>query len=140
LLPARPLVLWHYNDLSDARFTFGPKYLRLRADADMPDPQKIGALNKQGWAAYRRADQLFIKRFAYEASATYPDYGCNVETYTAGNYIELESLSPLRQLAPDATTTHTEHWHLFANVDTGTTEDALHEALEPLIAQTAGIS
>ncbi len=136
LLPARPLVLWHYTDMADARFTFGAKYLRLRTDVDAESPQKIGALCKQGWAAYHRADQLYVKRFAYEAGALYPDYGCNVETYTAGNYIELESLSPLRQLAPGATATHTERWYLFAGVDTGATEATLHETIAPLIAQT----
>lgn len=133
LLPARPLVLWHYTDMADARFTFGSKYLRLRTDASAESPQKIGVLCKRGWAAYRLADQLYVKQFDYEAGATYPDYGCNVETYTAGNYVELESLSPLRRLAPGATATHTEHWQLFANVDTGQTEDGLHQAIAPLI-------
>jgi hypothetical protein len=129
LLPARPLVLWHYTDMTDARFTFGAKYLRLRTDAERDTPQKIGALCKQGWAAYRRADQLYVKRFAYEADARYPDYGCNVETYTNADYVELESLSPLSQLAPGATATHTERWQLFANIDTGQTEDSLHQAI-----------
>jgi hypothetical protein len=129
LLPARPLVLWHYTDMSDARFTFGAKYLRLRTEAARDTPQKIGALCKQGWAAYRRLDQLYVKRFAYEADASYPDYGCNVETYTNADYVELESLSPLSQLAPGATATHTERWQLFANIDTGQTEDSLHQAI-----------
>ncbi len=137
LLPARPLVLWHYTDMSDARFTFGAKYLRLRTAASAESPQKIGALCKQGWAAYHRAEQLYVKRFDYEAGATYPDYGCNLETYTAGNYIELESLSPLRHLAPGASATHTERWYLFAGVDAGATETALHEAIVPLVAQTS---
>ncbi|MFL6212098.1 MAG: hypothetical protein ACJ74W_24855 [Pyrinomonadaceae bacterium] len=129
LLPARPLVLWHYTDMSDVRFTFGAKYLRLRTDAERDTPQKIGALCKQGWAAYQWAEQLFVKRFAYEADARYPDYGCNVETYTNADYVELESLSPLSQLAPGATATHTERWQLFANVATGQTEDSLHRAI-----------
>jgi hypothetical protein len=138
LLPARPFVVWHYTDMSDARFTFGRKFVRLRTDADAETPQKIGALDKQGWAAYRRADQLFVKRFAYEAGANYPDYGCNVETYTAANYIELESLAPLQRLAPDEHMKHVERWHLFKDFNGGASEDELDEAITPFIAQTTG--
>ena len=139
LLPARPLVLWHYTDMSDARFRYGPRYLRLRTDASAESPQKIGALCKQGWAAYRRADELYVKRFPYEPGAPYPDYGCNVETYTAANYVELESLAPLSRLEPGATATHTERWHLFAHVATGATEEELHSAIAPLTAELAGV-
>ncbi|HEX8178872.1 MAG TPA: hypothetical protein VF525_04950 [Pyrinomonadaceae bacterium] len=136
LLPARPLVLWHYTDMADARFTFGSRYVRLRTDARAETPQKIGALDKQGWAAYRQADQLYVKLFDYEAGATYPDYGCNVETYTNADYVELESLSPLRHLAAGATATHTERWHLFANVEPDAPDEAsLQQTIEPLIAQ-----
>jgi hypothetical protein len=139
LLPARPFVLWHYTDMSDARFTFGRRYARLRAAADAPDPQKIGALCKLGWAAYLRGDELFVKRFPYEEGAPYPDYGCNVETYTAGDYVELESLAPLTRLEPGATATHTERWYLFAGVEAGLTETALEETIEPLVAATTGV-
>ncbi len=32
LLPARPMVLWHYTDLSDPRFQLGDRFLRLSTD------------------------------------------------------------------------------------------------------------
>ncbi|HPD14003.1 MAG TPA: hypothetical protein PLE19_03595 [Planctomycetota bacterium] len=72
LLPARPMVLWHYTDLSDPRFTLGPRYLRLRTDESLAEPQKIGIANKQGWAAYFRQGTLFIKEFAYEEGRPTP--------------------------------------------------------------------
>src|SRR4029077_2022034 len=56
IAPARPLVLWHYTDLRDPRFGFGTRLLRLRADETRPAPQKIGVLDRQGWAAYPRGD------------------------------------------------------------------------------------
>jgi hypothetical protein len=61
-----------------------------------------------------------------------------METYTNADYVELESLSPLSQLAPGATATHTERWQLFANIDTGQTEDSLHQTIAPLIEKNDG--
>jgi hypothetical protein len=136
VLPARPLVLWHYTDLSDARFTLGRRLIRLRTDSANDEQQKIGALDKQGWAAFRRGSTLFVKRFGYEEGAIYPDYGCNVECFTAGSFIELESLAPLRRLEPGERAEHTERWSLFRDFDAGATEDTLAAALEALLPQT----
>jgi len=136
LLPARPLVLWHYTDLTDARWSIGKKYIRLSTDERAAHPQKIGLMNKQGWGAYQLGGTLFVKRFAYDENATYPDYGCNCETYTAGAFIEVESLSPTHRLEPGASAEHLERWSLFKNVETGTTEADLDAALSPLITKT----
>jgi len=133
LLPARPMVLWHYTDLSDPRFTIGPKYLRLRTDDGLEEPQKVGVANKQGWAAYHRADTLFIKQFPYYANAVYPDCGCNCESYTAGSFIELESLGPMALLGPGEFTEHVEKWSLHRNVNIGSTEKSLERALRPIV-------
>jgi hypothetical protein len=135
LLPARPLVLWHYTDLTDARWSLGKKFIRLSTDTQASHPQKIGMLNKQGWAAYARGMTLFVKRFAYEEGALYPDYGCNCETYTAGDFIEVETLSPLARLEPGASAEHLERWSLFADVETGATEATLEAALNSLLSQ-----
>lgn len=136
LLPARPLVLWHYTDLSDPRWTISGKYIRLRTDESLPAPQKAGMTNKQGWAAYLRRGTLFVKRFPYTEGASYPDYGCNNETYTAGPFIEVESLGPLQRLEPGEAAEHTERWYLFANVQAGESEAQLESAIAPLVAQT----
>jgi hypothetical protein len=129
LLPARPFVLWHYTDLSDARWSVGKKLIRLRTDASASRPQKAGMLNKQGWAAYQLDDTLFVKRFAYREGAAYPDYGCNCETYTAGDFIEVESLAPLGRLEPGASAEHEERWTLFRDVKAGAGEDELDAAI-----------
>jgi hypothetical protein len=136
LLPARPLVLWHYTDLTDARLALGRRLVRLRADEAAEDPLKIGATNKQGWAAYLRGATLFVKRHPYEEGASYPDYGSNVEAFTAGSFIELESLSPVRRLEPGATASHEERWHLFRDFDAGATEDSLADALARVLPET----
>ena len=136
LLPARPLVLWHYTDLSDPRWTFGKKYIRLRSDEKLSEPQKLGLLNKQGWAAYLRQQTLFVKHAPYIAGATYPDYGCNFETYTAGAFIEVESLAPLQRLEPGESAEHTERWFLFQGINIGATEESLDSVLTSTLAQT----
>lgn len=133
LLPARPMVLWHYTDLSDPRWKIGPKYIRLRADANMSEPQKVGIANKQGWAAFHHKGTLFIKSVAYKSGASYPDYGCNNETYTAGEFIELETLSPLCHLEPGETVEHIEYWWLFQDITTGATDMEVYDVLQPVL-------
>ena len=135
LLAARPLVLWHFTNLADPRWRIGEKYICLRTDANLPEPQKIGILNKQKWAAYHRRETLFVKQFAYLEEAVYPDYGCNNETYTAGSFMELESLAPLQRLRPGESATHLERWHLFQGVEIGATEAQIEAAIKPRLAQ-----
>jgi len=137
LLPVRPLVLWSYTDLSDPRFTIGPKYIRVRVMADRTEPQKIGIGNRQGWAAYHRGRTLFVKRFPYDGAARYADFGSNCETYVKGSFVELESLGPLQRLEPGASTEYVEHWYLFPDVEIGGTEATLDAALRPLLPKTA---
>jgi hypothetical protein len=135
LLPTRAIATWAYTDLSDPRWTLGRKYIRLRTDASMKEPQKIGVANRQGWAGYLRGDLLFIKRVTWEESGTYPDFGVNTETYTAENFIELETLGPLRRLQSGDAATHEERWSLFRGVSAGTTEASLDAALQPLLSR-----
>jgi hypothetical protein len=125
LLPARALVLWPYTDMSDARLSFGRRFVRLRSDASSDEPQKIGLMNKRGWAGYVLDGTLFVKNFPYEEGAVYPDYGCNNEFFTAGLFIEVESLSPLKLLEPGDSIEHVERWRLFEGV--GDDEDSLEE-------------
>lgn len=133
LLPARPMTLWHYTDLSDPRWTFGRKFIQLRTDDTMETPQKIGIASKQGWAGYWRSQILFLKRVRYQEGARYPDYGSNVETYTAGSFVEVETLGPLERLQPGQSAEHTESWSLHANVEIGTSESTLEAALAPIV-------
>jgi hypothetical protein len=135
LLPARPLVLWPFTDMTDPRWTFGKSYLRLKTDENIKEAQKIGVANKQGWAGYVRNKLLFVKRFPYLEGQHYPDMGCNNETYTAGSFMELETLAPMRHLNWGEAAEHTEKWRLYKDVDIGTTEATLDAAITPLIAQ-----
>jgi hypothetical protein len=136
LLPVRAMTLWAYTDLSDPRWQIGPKFLRLRTDAARAGSQKVGIANKQGWAAYHRNGQLFVKRYDWQDTATYPDFGVNTEAYTAGAFVELETLGAQVSLAPGAAATHQERWFLFKDVHQPPGDDALAAALAPHLAQT----
>jgi hypothetical protein len=113
LLPARPLVLWHYTQMADPRWIWGNKYIQLRQDPKAATPQKCGLLNKQGWAAYALNGDLFVKRYKFDENGKYPDFGCNTECFTNADICEVETLGPLTKLAPDGGfVQHEETWSL----------------------------
>jgi hypothetical protein len=112
LLPVRTLTQWSYTDFSDSRWSFSKDEIRLRVDENAASPQKFGVLNKQGWAAYECNGLRFTKRAEYIEDAVYPDMNSNFEAYTAGNFVELETLSPLNKLAPGESASHRENWEL----------------------------
>jgi hypothetical protein len=133
LLPVRAMTMWAYTDLSDPRWTLGPRFIRLRTDGSRSGSQKIGVANKRGWAAYARGRQLFIKRYAWDESRTYPDYGVNTEAYTAGTFIELETLGPMATLSPGSSADHQEKWSLVRDIDTSGDDEALERVLSPVL-------
>ncbi|MDQ6765238.1 MAG: hypothetical protein M3Z22_03940 [Verrucomicrobiota bacterium] len=136
LVPARAIVVWYFTDLTDPRISLGKKFLRLRTDAARAEPQKIGAANRQGWCAWHHGPtrSLFVKRFPYDEEATYPDFGANVETYTAGDYMEVETLGPPQDLEQGEAAEHTEHWQLFRDVQLDSeNENVIAETLMPLL-------
>ena len=136
LQPVRAMTLWAYTDLSDPRWQVGPKFLRLRTDAARAGSQKVGIANRQGWAGYHRNGQLFVKRYDWQESATYPDFGVNTEAYTAGAFVELETLGPLVSLAPGAAATHEERWFLFRDIEQPANDDELGKVLAPHLQTT----
>ena len=121
VLPARPLVMWTYTDMSDSRWTWGKHVVRFRHDANK-GPNKIGALVDQGYAACVFQGNTFLKRFGLDTNATYPDFECNFETFSRQDMLEIESLGPMQFVPAGGYCTHDERWYL---VDSDApTEDA----------------
>ncbi len=137
MLPARPLVLWHYTDMSDPRLSWGEKYIILRQDPKAETKNKIGMLNCQGWAAYLLRGCVFVKRFPCVKGAPYPDFGCNCESYTDPDILEIESLGPLSTIEPEGAVEHIEDWYLF-KADIDLDEKSFDEKLMPLISGVLG--
>jgi len=138
LLPARPLALWHYTDMSDPRWTWGRSFIQLRQDPRRAAPQKIGLFIRDGWAAYLRGGGVFIKRFSARADAPHADYGCNAETFTNSDMLEIESLGATVRLPPGGAVKHVEHWGLFKE-RIGATEKSLGQKLLPLVRRVAAV-
>jgi hypothetical protein len=139
LLPNRGIVLWPYTDLSDPRWHFGRDFFTLRQSEGFP-PTKIGLAHREKWVAYVIGDSLFLKTFDYVTGAVYPDGGCNFETFTNGEMIEIESLGPLATLAPGESVSHSESWYLFpiSSAAEINSEESLAGWLRPFL-QRAGI-
>lgn len=139
LLPNRGIVLWPYTDLSDPRWHLGSCFFTLRQSENFP-PTKIGLAHREKWIAYVIEDSIFIKTFDHVTGAVYPDGGCNFETFTNDEMLEIESLSPLAALAPGESVSHTENWYLFPIASQAQIESEadLGEWLKPYL-QKAGV-
>ncbi len=133
LLPTRAMAVWGYTNFADPRWTWGRRYIQLRTDASMKEPQKIGVSNRRGWAGYLRNGLLFVKRFDWVDGGRYADFGVNNETYTSESFVELETMGPQKTLARGDSATHEERWDLHEDVNGGKTEDELDAALAPLV-------
>jgi hypothetical protein len=136
-LPVRRLVQWSYTDLTDRRWRIGRRLLGLTPDPALGTPQKIGAANVAGWCALVRDDCSFVKQTAWVPGVEYPDLGCSTEFYTAGDYLEVETLAPLQLLEPGASATHTEKWHLSRSITRRMDEAELERAIHTLLSQSA---
>ncbi len=113
LLSNRTIVAWPYTNLGDARVKWMNKYVTLRQDPNGDGPFKLGFDLKGGKVHYLLNDEVFTKyHMTHHPDATYPDNGCSFEIYTNPNFIEIESLSPLCDVAPGSRSELTELWKL----------------------------
>jgi hypothetical protein len=131
-----PLVMWAYTDLSDKRWVFTKKYLTLRQDPGNAEAQKIGMFNAKTWGAYVLNGEVFVKRAEAEAGEKYPDFGCSFETFTNNEFLEMETLGPLRKVMPGKTGETTERWSLHRGVKVdGVTDAGIDAAILPLVGE-----
>ena len=111
LLPARPIVTWQYVKMSDPRFGWGDRFIRVKQDPAVKAPQKIGAFDVVGTVGYASRGELFVKKHAPMRGA-HVDFGCNVEIFTNDRFLELETLSPTQRIGPNETAEHVEQWSI----------------------------
>ncbi len=118
--PDRSIVYWPYFSFLNQGWNFGVKYITLWPSLTRQGakygPTKVGMAHRMGWVAYLNAGDLFVKRFDFENDKTYPDGGCNLETFANADMLDIETLGPLVQLAPGAVIEHTETWDLVTGV------------------------
>jgi hypothetical protein len=124
--------IWPYTDLSDPRWTFGSRFLLFKQDR-RKGPAKIGIAHREGWVGYALSEFLFVKRFEWTEGAVYPDGGVNFETFSNEDFLEVESLGGLVDLAPGQSVTHEEQWELHRNVPRIVTPDDAAKHVLPLV-------
>ena len=128
LLPDRSISVWPYTDLSDKRLILQDRHMFIRQQPLAKKPIKIGTIASPSWTAYYVLGTLFIKTF-HKEKGEYPDFGCNVEVYTNSDMLELETLSPLKTLAPAEYVQHTEIWNIFEVGELTQDSDMVEEKL-----------
>lgn len=110
LNPTSTLILWPYTDLSDCRYKYEYEYIKVAQDPNVTTPQKIGISSYVGWLAYFNDDTLFVKYSPQQNEMTYPDLNSNMEVFVNQKILELETLSPLVEIAPGNSINHKEIW------------------------------
>jgi hypothetical protein len=130
--PSQTMILWPYFDFTDKRWSLGSKYITLRQDSKK-GPTKLGFSHRLGWVGYLNGGTLFVKRFGYKEGATYPDNGCNYETFTKEEFLEMESLGPVVTLKPGEKVELVENWELVKDVEDFTDEAGIDKNVSPKV-------
>ena len=113
LLANRNISVWPYTNLADSRLHFGNRYVTLNQNPNVTQALKLGFDLNNGEVFYLLGNDIFRKKYdTYHNTEKYPDNNCSFETYTCDNFLEVESLSPLKKVAPQETLSLTEHWSL----------------------------
>jgi len=112
LLPTGSIALWSYTNLADQRWSWGEEFVILQQNENQQTPQKAGFQVVDGWTAYHRDGDLFIKSFDYDPTAIYPDKNSNVELFTNADLLEVETLGKLNTVLPQQSVEHEETWLL----------------------------
>ena len=95
LLPNRNLVLWSYTDIKDERIQLNNDCVML-SQKNIAKPVKLGMFVQDGVSVDIKGMKFSIDFDCLDGD--YPDYYCNVETYTNDIMLEIETLSPIKSL------------------------------------------
>jgi hypothetical protein len=125
----RVITLWPYARMNDPRVFWGERYITVRQDINNENHLKFGLSNEEGWAAYLNRNHLFVKKYTHDTATTYPDRGVSFETFCCSYMLEMETLSPLIRLEPDASLIHTEEWRLFENVQESAEQEEIIDGI-----------
>jgi len=123
VLPKRNLVFWPYTSIKDERLELHDDVVLVHGHGTAK-AFKVGNFNFHGWIACTLGNALFIKHFAADIEADYPDMGCNVETYVKDSCLELETLGRLKKLNHGDSMTLEETWEICTGEYPATLESA----------------
>lgn len=138
LLPARPLVLWRFTDMSDPRWTWGKRFIQLQQDPAAEAPQKVGMFNARGWVACVVNDSLFVVKHPVHPHKPHADMGSNVELFTNGDMLEVETLGPLNRIPAGGVAEHVEQWGLFGVIPEKS-DESIEQTVLPCVNKVANV-
>ena len=79
---------------------------------------------------------IYLLSIMNDSQAEYPDFGSSVELYTCDRFSEIETLSPLTEIAPGNEVFHKEIWRLFEidkSIDELVKEETVNSYIIPFI-------
>lgn len=109
--PITNIPMWFYTDLGDKRAEYSTNLIKL-SHRPYPTKYKIGVGHPAGSVKYVNHGVCFEKIFEIFEDKQYPDNNVSYETFMCDYMVEVESLSPLYDVAPNQTVSHTELWRL----------------------------
>ena len=109
--PITNISMWYYTVLGDERAEYSPDLIKL-AHRPYPTKYKIGVGHPRGSVKYVNFGVVFEKIFDIFENMEYPDSNVSYETFMCDHMVEIESLSPLYDVAPSQAVSHTEIWRL----------------------------
>jgi len=134
LLPGFSFVQWPYADLSLECWKFSRSFIGIEIPK-VPSPQKVGLSSWPGWIGYWLEGVAFVKFVSTDPRAVYPDFGCQMEVFSDGKMIELETLGGLTDIAPGETVTHDEYWTIIEGLPEPKSEGEVAETWFPSVGR-----
>lgn len=124
--PNRYVSFWDYSRLADDRFYADDKYFALKQKNDTKVPFKFGVNNIAGSIITVNNGCIFKKTYDHILGVEYPDGCSSTELYTCHFMLEVETLSPLYNIAPDEAREHIENWSLIPEKSTNLEDVVKH--------------
>ena len=103
---------WFHTSLADERARYEKEQIVIR-HLPIDKPYKIGVAHPFGAVRYERNGVAFEKTYKIDRDAVYPDGGVSYETFFCMHMAEIESLSPVYNVAPADSAEHQETWKLY---------------------------
>lgn len=128
------IVTWPYTRLDDPRIAMAAHAVTIDSGGmtSEDDPVKLGVDGSVPWAAYVRGPSVFVLRGTPPPrDAPLVDLGATVQSYVCGDFVELELLGPLTEVAPGGSVTLDEVWSVHRR--TWAEDEPLADHVRPLV-------
>lgn len=102
---------WDHTSLGDVRATYKKNEIQIQ-HMPVDERYKIGIAHPVTPVRYVNNGVIFEKDYDVNFDMVYPDGNVSFETFFCRYMAEIESLSPLYELAPGESAEHTEIWRL----------------------------